>query len=47
MEILDKDDFNHLDNEMDVADIKRIEDEEYYDVDSLEEMEKKRRNGKI
>lgn len=41
MEILDKDDFNHLDGDMDVADIKRIEDEEYYDVDSLEEMEKK------
>lgn len=41
MEILDKDDFSHLDNEKEAVDIKRIEDEEYYDVDSLEEMEKK------
>lgn len=42
MEILDKDEFDIFEEENVVEkDIKRIEDEEYYDVDTLEEMEKK------
>lgn len=42
MEILDKDLFDNIDEaKLAERDIKRIEDEEYYDVDTLEEMEKK------